>query len=88
MASTIVPHTGPSRFASLFAPMERIRIENSDAVLRLNREEIRFLHQSLNEVLHGVGFTDGELSARLGAKREELEALIRGLRQTLDEIPE
>lgn len=59
--------------------MERVSIENGTAVLRLNWDEVRVLHQCLNEILNGVGLTDGEISTRLGARRRDLASMMHEL---------
>lgn len=47
--------------------------------LDLSREQLRVLHQALNEVLHGI--SDAELSTRMGAEREEIAALMDRIRK-------
>jgi hypothetical protein len=39
-------------------------------------EELRIINNALNEVCHGVSFSDDEFATRLGASRKEAEAVL------------
>ena len=50
--------------------------EGGTCNLTLTKEELRIIHQSLNEVCCGVGFGDSEFSSRIGTKRADAIALL------------
>jgi hypothetical protein len=50
--------------------MEIKMVEERTCELSFTREELRTVHQALNEVCHGVNFTDSEFSTRMGTDRK------------------
>lgn len=58
--------------------MEKRRI-----VLELTADELRLVNNALNEVCHGLDFGDAEFVTRLGAPREEAQALLQRVSQLL-----
>ena len=59
--------------------MEIKSSEKQTCEMSLNREEIRIIHQALNEVCHGVNFCDSEFSTRMGTDRQTAVALMKQL---------
>jgi hypothetical protein len=49
----------------------------------LSREELIILTNALNDLLHGLDFSDDELHTRLGAKRPQIEKLMAKLQAAL-----
>lgn len=49
--------------------------------LTLTNEEIRIIHQALNEVCNGIHFDDGEFETRLGTNKETARSLVADLRR-------
>lgn len=45
-------------------------------VLTLSKEEVRILHQSLNEVCNALTFSDSEFETRMGVERSEAVELM------------
>ena len=48
-----------------------------------SKSELTVINNALNDLLHGVGFSDDELSTRLGAKRAEVERLLAKVQAAL-----
>jgi hypothetical protein len=45
----------------------------------LTKEEIRIIHQSLNEICNGIHFEDSEFETRVGTDRDTAIALMKKL---------
>jgi lysylphosphatidylglycerol synthetase-like protein (DUF2156 family) len=54
--------------------------------LDLSHEDIRQLHQALNEICNGIHISDSEISTRMGATRKELNDLMQRLGQEYDKL--
>ena len=48
-----------------------------------SKRELTILNNTLNDLLHGVGFSDDELSTRLGAPRAEIQKLLAKVQEAL-----
>ena len=59
--------------------MEIKAVENETCEISLDREDIRIIHQALNEVCHGVDSCDSEFSTRMGTDRKTAVALMNQL---------
>ena len=55
--------------------------------LSLNRDELILLSNALNEVCHGIHFTDDEFHTRLGSSREQTLAILQKFARALDHDP-
>lgn len=62
--------------------MQIRKSDESHVVLELAHNELILLNNALNEVCNGLDIPD--FSTRLGAQREELEALFRQLKAALE----
>ena len=58
------------------------KITEETVSVNLARDDMRLLHQALNEVCSGVGFTDEEFATRLGTSRAEADILLKVLSLT------
>jgi hypothetical protein len=66
-------------------PKEKMQIRQSDeshVLLDLSRNELILLNNTLNEICNGLDLPD--FSTRLGAQRDELEALFRQIKEALE----
>jgi len=51
----------------------------------LTREEIRIIHQALNEVCNGIHFEDSEFETRMGTERQTARLLMDKLKTIYEE---
>jgi hypothetical protein len=59
-------------------------VEASEALLRLNSDELRILNNALNGVCHGLDI--GEFSTRMGSEPKEVRELLKQIRGLIDEM--
>ena len=60
--------------------MRVVRAGETDATIELTKEELRVLHQALNEICHGPDAIDGsEFHTRMGVRRDEAQTLLAAL---------
>ena len=64
--------------------MKVISIRNQVCEVALGREELRIIHQALNEVCHGVDFSEPEFATRMGTERKTAVDLMNQLREAYE----
>jgi hypothetical protein len=66
--------------------MKITTVGNQTCELLVTREEIRILHQALNEICNGVTFGDSEFKTRMGTDRKTAVALMAQLGGAYDPL--
>jgi hypothetical protein len=65
--------------------VEERNIRNS-VVVTLTREELRIIHQALNEICNGIDLSDAEFTIRMGTERVEVQMLLTDLGTLYDNL--
>jgi hypothetical protein len=58
-------------------------VNGHEITLVLDLDELRLVNNALNEILHGVGMADAELTTRLGGSRERAKRLLAELHSVI-----
>ena len=64
--------------------MKKTAIMDTTATLTLSLDQLRIIHQALNEVCNALAVPDFE--TRLGASREEAGAIMRQIRELVQQL--